>query len=377
MEEITAVVINYNGGSLVLDSIESILKQQGVRVHVIVIDDGSEDGSPEAIKESFPDVEMYREEENTRHVNRLRNKGLRCAATEKVFLTDNDVLLDESCISALLRVMEDDDRIGVCIPRLMYLNEQCRIYQEGGSIHYVGTSVAPSRDTHVSNSESSPKIAVGGGIGLLDMETVQQVGGFDEDYELAWGDDGELHQRMLLAGYKSKSVPSAVGFHEFESFSKARHYRARGQICNRWRFILSHYSGRTLLVIAPMLALYEFAQALYYLLKGIPHLYLKGTLDAIRHLPDILERRRRIQDLRVVPDREVLTAGPIYVRPSGGIGGKAVSVVVTALSLLLTGYWFLFRPLLPGEVSSRHVTEDMSGESEGGGASKVGRMGGN
>jgi GT2 family glycosyltransferase len=377
MEEITAVIINYNGGSLVLDSIESILNQQGVHVHVIVMDDGSEDGSPEVIKESFPNAEVYREEENTRHVNRLRNKGLSCAATEKVFLTDNDVLLDESCIAALLRVMEADDRIGTCIPRLMYLNEQCRIYQEGGSIHYVGTTVAPNRDTHVSNSESSPRIAVGGGIGLLDVEKVQQVGGFDEDYELAWGDDGELHQRMLLTGYKCKSVPSAVGFHEFESFSKARHYRARGQICNRWRFILSHYSGRTLLVIAPMLALYEFAQALYYLLKGIPLLYLKGTLDAIRQLPDILERRKRIQDLRVVPDREVLTAGPIYMRPSGGIEGKVVSAVVTALSLLFTGYWVLFRPLLPRGVSSRHVTEDTSGESEGGGASEVGRMGGN
>lgn len=318
MERITAVVINYNGGALVVDVIETILDQRGVSTHVIVVDDGSTDGSPEEIEERFPSVEMCREAKNTKQLNRLRNKGLGRAETEKVFLTDNDVLLDPSCILELLRVMESEEHVGACIPRLTYLNERSRIYLQGGYIHYVGTSVAPSRDTPVDDVPTSPKIAVGGGIALLDMEKVRQVGGFDEDYEFAWGCDGELHQRLLLAEYKCMCVPSAIGFHEFEPFGETRYYRARGQIYNRWRFVLSHYSIRTLLLVAPMLTVYEFAQASYYLLKGIPLLYVKGTLDAIRQLPDILERRKRIQDLRAVSDKKLLTAGPIY-NPSCGV----------------------------------------------------------
>lgn len=344
--EVTAVVINYNGGALVLDAIESILNQKGVSTHVIVVDDGSTDGSPEEIEETFAKVEVCREEKNTRQVNRLRNKGLRLAETEKVFLTDNDVILAPSCIAELARVMESEKSVGACIPRLNYLNERSRIYQQGGDIHYVGTTIAPDRDTSVKNVSTSPEIAVGGGIALFDTEKVRQMGGFDEDYELAWGDDGELHQRLLLAGYKCMSVPSAVGFHEFESFDETRHYRARGQIYNRWRFMLSYYSTRTLFLTAPMLVVYEFVQASYYLLKGIPLLYIKGTLDAIQKLPRILESRKRVQALRTVPDKTLLTAGPIYIRPSEGIMGKFVSAAVATVSMLFSGYWSLIRPLL-------------------------------
>lgn len=353
MDKVTVVVINYNGGSVVVDTIESIQNQEGVRVRIIVVDDGSTDKSPRAIREKFPDVEVYREEENTRDVNRLRNEGLERAETDKVFLTDNDVILDESCIKELKRVTDSDEKIGICIPRLMYLNERSRLYHEGGYVHYLGTAVAPNRDVYVGNVPANPRIAVGGGIALLDMEKLEMIGGFDEDYELAWGDDGELHQRMLLAGYKCVSVPTAVGFHEFEPFGQTRYYRARGQISNRWRFILSHYSAKTLLLITPMLICYEIVQAFYYLLKGIPLLYLGGSLDAIQQLPDILERRKEIQALRTVPDRDLLTTGPIYVRPSGGIKGKMVSGAVKAISLLFSAYWFLIRPLLSRDGSVR------------------------
>ncbi|MCS3700165.1 hypothetical protein GGQ20_001474 [Salinibacter ruber] len=346
MEDVTAVVINYNGGELVLEVIESILNQQDVSIHVIVVDDGSTDGSPEEIAKRFPEVEICREEENTKQINRLRNEGLSCAKTEKVFLTDNDVILDSSCIVRLLRVMRGKSNVGACIPRLMYLKKQSRTYQQGGHIHYVGTSVAPSRDTSVSGTPTSPKVAVGGGIALLDMKKISQVGGFDEKYKFGWGCDGELHQRLLLAGYECLSVPSAVGFHEFKPFDETRYYRARGQVYNRWRFILSHYSTRTLALVAPMLVVYESVQAFYYLLKGIPHLYVKGTLDAVRQLPDIMESRKEVQALRTVSDRRLLTAGPIYIRPSGGIKGALVSAAVTAISALFSGYWSLVRPLL-------------------------------
>lgn len=352
------MVINYNGGELVLEVIESVLNQQGVSTHVIVVDDGSTDGSPEEIARRFPSVEIYGEEKNTRQVNRLRNKGVERAETEKAFLTDNDVVLAPSCIAELVRVMEEKESVGACIPRLKYLNKRSRIYQQGGSIHFVGTTIAPSRDMLTDDVSAFPQIAVGGGIALLDTAKVSEVGGFNEDYKLAWGDDGELHQRLLLAGYECLSVPSAVGFHEFKPFDETRHYRARGQIYNRWRFVLSHYSTRTLALVTPMLVVYEFVQAFYYLLKGIPHLYVKGTFDAVRQLPDIMESRKKVQALRTVSDKRILTAGPIYIRPSGGIKGALVSAAATAISALFSGYWSLIRPLLRNG-------EDSLGKGEG------------
>src|SRR5690606_13139698 len=70
---VSAVVVNYNGARTVLGTIGSLLRQRGAAVSVIVVDDGSTDGSPDAIERQFPEVEIHREPRNTRNVNRLRN----------------------------------------------------------------------------------------------------------------------------------------------------------------------------------------------------------------------------------------------------------------------------------------------------------------
>lgn len=346
--QLTAVVVNYNGIATVCETIGSLLESRSVDVRIVVIDDGSTDGSPEAIRRWFPQVTVEAEPRNTREVNRLRNKGLALANSGKIFLTDNDVKFHPDCLSELLRVMEGDDRVGVCVPRLMYRDDPERVYQSGGHVHYVGATIAPGRDAKATApwTAGPPEPATGGGIALFDGEKLRQVGGFDENYALAWGDDGELHHRLRLAGYKSLYVPSAVGFHEFKSFTRSRHYRARGQIQNRWRFLLTHYSARTLALITPALLLFELMQASFFLMKGLPHLYIQGTLAAIRALPGSLRRRGEIQALRRVPDKELLQAGPIYIRPEHGLQGRAVALAVGAIVHLLSLHWRLIRPLL-------------------------------
>lgn len=347
MERVTAVVINYNGGSLVLDAIESILNQKGVHVDVIVVDDGSTDGSPKEIQQNFPQVELYREEKNTKELNRLRNKGLSLAETKKVFVTDNDVEFDDYCLVEMVDFMEDNEDVIICMPRLMYISDRSRIYHEGGKIHFVGATTSKSRDSKISNYDKKAEPKVGGGVALFDKRKIRKIGCFDEGYKFGWGCDGELHQRVLLSGRKCVYVPSAVGFHEYKEMNKSRTYRVEGQIYNRWRYIISHYSYRTIILVSPALLVYEISQAIFCLLKGVPLLYIKGTFDAVRHLPETLKKREEIQALRAVPDRELLTAGPLYVRPSEGVSGKLVSAIVTALSLAFSGYWWLVRPLLP------------------------------
>lgn len=343
--DISVVIVNHDGRGTVLDAIRSLQALEGVRAQVIVVDDGSADGSAEAIERDFPDVVLHRLPANTRAVNRLRNIGLAAATTDKVFVMDNDIAVDKLCLAEMLRVMDADERVAVCIPRLMYWHEPDVIYMAGGRIHYVGATIAPNRHEPY-DGRTQPVAAIGGGIGLFDKRMLARVGGFDEDYALAWGDDAELHQRLLLAGQKVLYVPTAVCFHEYKPFGKQRHYRVRGQVANRWRFILTHYAARTLLLAAPALALYELLQATFLAVKGFPHLYVLGTLDALRALPGMIATRRRVQALRRVPDRELLFADALYVRPEHGAGGRLGRFGVKAVSRLFSLYWRLIRPLL-------------------------------
>jgi GT2 family glycosyltransferase len=357
MEKVTAVVINYNGGSTVLDTIESIQNQKDVSVNVIVVDDGSTDGSPERIEEKYSDVELYQESENTKQLNKLRNEGISIAKEEKVFITDNDVILSKYCIKEMISVINMNQEIAACIPRLMYKSEKSKIYSGGGRVNYVGATTSPSRDTKSGVTSGNIEIAVGGGIALFDKKRMKGIGFFDEEYQFGWGCDGELHQRILMAGQKCVYVPSAVGYHEYKELDSSRSYRIRGQVYNRWRYILTHYSRRTLILTSPVLPIYELVQACFCLLKGVPILYLKGITDAVRSLPETLKKRQEVQSLRVVPDKYLLTAGPLYVRPTDGISGKVVSGAARALSLLFSAYWFLVRPLLADNVISRQENE--------------------
>lgn len=364
MKDLSVVVVNYNGISTVLETIESIYRLEGVRPSIILIDDGSTDGSLEAVKERFPEVEIHAEPANTKRLNRLRNKGLRLARSKYVLLTDNDIVFDSRFALEMLSAFEADDRVAVCLPRLMDSVEKTRIFHIGGKVHYVGTTVKIKADVsdereRIDLEQGDPYLSVGGGIGLFDRSKLERVGWFDEDYALAWGDDGELHQRFLLAGFRCLLVPRAFCFHEFKPFGKTRHYRARGQLHNRWRYLLTHHSARTLVLIAPALVFYELVQMGFYLLKGIPHVYVQGSFDAIRRLPEILRRRKEVQAMRAVPDRELVVAGPIYLLAGGGMAGRAVAVTVMLISAVLTVYWKLVSPLLSG---ARRLTPSLEGE---------------
>ena len=342
---VSVVVVNYNGARTVLDTIDSLLRQRGVEVSIVVVDDGSTDGSPEAIARQFPDVEIRRELRNTKNVNRLRNIGLARAAVDKVLVTDNDIVFEPDCLAELIRAMGADSRVALCLPRMMYAEAPDTVYMAGGRVHYAGATIAPHRHEPFYGL-TAPRPAIGVGIVLLDRRKLAVVGGFDEGYRLAWGDDVELHQRLLLAGFRCLYVPTAVCLHEYKPFDGTRAYRARGQVGNRWRYLLTHYEARTLLLIAPALALYEAVQAIFLTLKRMPHLYVAGTLDAIVTLPSSLQRRREIQALRRVPDKDVLFAGPLYVRPEHSNGHGTAMRAVAMLSAVLAAYWRLVRPLL-------------------------------
>lgn len=343
--DVSVVIVNYNGRATVLGTIASLLDMQGVRADIIVVDDGSTDGSPEAVAREFPGVEVLREAHNTRQVNRLRNRGLHAARTEKVFVTDNDVTFDPRCILEMLRAMQREERVAMCTPRLMYSDDTSLVYMGGARVHFIGATLEANRHKAY-DGNPEPRAGVGGGIALFDRKALAEVGGFDEEYELAWGDDIELHQRLLLAGYKSLYVPTAVGFHEYKPFGKARHYRAKGQVKNRLRFILTHYSTRTLVLAAPALLFYEVTQALFFVLKGLGRHYFVGTLEALGALPATWRRRGEVQALRAVADPDIIFAGDIYVRPEHGAGSRVVARAVGSVSGLLAWYWRVILPFL-------------------------------
>lgn len=347
MQKIPVAIINYNGKRTILNTIESIYNMENVTVSIHVFDDHSTDGSPELVREKYPEIPVHIEPKNNGKPNLMRNIALRNTEGELMLFTDNDILFDKRCLAELLRVMRSDPAIAICAPRLMFWDEPERVYYADVKMHYIGAAIGDARGQIINSFGSDPIPTSGGGIMLLNRHRALEVGGFDEEYFLGFGDDGEFYQRLLRAGYKTYHVPTAFAYHEYKPFSELRHYRAIAQIYNRWSFILSHYAVSTFLLLVPAFLVYEIILFGFMLLKRLPHLYFKGNFYVLRDLPLILKKRRRIQQLRRVSDKQVLYAGKMYIAPALLKDNRMLAALSNAVSSFFIAYWKLVKPLIP------------------------------
>ena len=117
------------------------------------------------------------------------------------------------------------------------------------------------------------------------------------------------------------------------------------QVRNRWYFMLKLYNWRTLILIAPMLLLFEILQALFLLKKGALKEYVRGNVAVVRSLPMILAKRRAFQPLKKMRDRDWLRAGQMYVPPQLNQPGGLMERLQAAFFGVCGVYWRLVRPV--------------------------------
>ena len=342
--QIEAFINNYNGKNTILSTIKSLYSSEGVKISINVIDDHSTDESTDLIKDYFPEIPVYILPYNTKKANILRNKGLEMAKGEFVLITDNDLYYDRRCISEMLKVMKDDKNVAAITPRMMYWNQPNKIYLAGTRVHFIGAAISDSRDKiYIENGDNTPITNSGSGICFVRREVALKVGGFDINLRQGWGSDGEFYQRLLRAGYKCLCVPSAFALHEDKLVVTNRKFRVVGATYNRWVFILSHYSMKLIVLLIPVFIIYEIFQLAFVLTKGIIIEYIKGNFLVIKNIPLIWKKRKFVQGLKVVPDKEVLFSGNIYVAPALIEKHKIIKYTVLIFSAFLNYYWGIIK----------------------------------
>ena len=340
-------IVNYNGKKTVLSTIESLYKSEDIKVSISVIDDHSNDKSPDLIKKHHPEIPLHILPFNNKKANVLRNKALKLATANYILITDNDLKYDRRCLTEMLELMERDEMIATCTPRLMYWDEPNKIYSAGTKVHFIGAAISAHRDTIYQKNNDRPSLNSGSGICLLRRTAALDVGGFDKNLLQGWGSDGEFYQRLLRAGYKCLYVPSAFALHENKLQVTNRKFRAVGQTYNRWVFILSHYSLRLIILLFPVLIVYEFFQMGFVIMKGLFRQYIKGNILVLKNFSAILKKRNFVQKLRVVSDKKILFSGMIYVAPALIEKHRLIKLAVSSFSFLLNHYWLFVKKIIP------------------------------
>ncbi len=258
----TVVVVNFNGGELLLRSLAAVLEST-LPVEVILIDNASSDGSAKQAKSRFPQITLL-ENEHNRGFAVAANQGLRSARARTLLLLNPDCILQSDTLEKMLEVLRCYREVGMA---------GCRILNPDGTeqrgcrrnLPTLGSGLRKAAgrqksrkavDLHLQPLPDQPQFveAISGAFMLVTRQALHDVGFLDEDYFMHC-EDLDWCRRFLDAGLKILFVPHVEVVHYRGTCSKATPVRVfwylhRGMV-RYYRKYLARENGLviTLLVI--------------------------------------------------------------------------------------------------------------------------------
>lgn len=337
MKKVSAIIVNWNGKDVTADCIDSLLKQGYPDLEIIISDNGSTDGSVECVRERYPQVRLLENGANL-GFGRAINRALQAAAGDYFIFLNNDLYLEPDSITHLVRMLESDPQIGAAVPKILYYEKRDIINSFGVLIHYTGIAYPNRIDTRDTRDMQHQETACGG-IFMFKRDVYNALGGFDEDLFL-YHEDHDLSWRIRLMGWKIMVNPAAAIYHHYHFHKGTFKYYSSEK--NRLYLLAKNLEFKTLLLITPALLVIEAAQLAHGLLNGWFMSKIKSYFELLALLPNILEKRRKLQSERKVTDREIVRLYQGRLR----VSGLQNPLLDTFLSPLLAFYWNLIRRLI-------------------------------
>jgi GT2 family glycosyltransferase len=214
---VAALVLNYNGREVTLQALASLRAMTYPAFTVFHIDNGSTDGSYEAVAAARPEIVQVKVEEN-RGVVFGMNQGMRVALDagyDYLLLLNNDIEVEPDMLDRLVEVAESDPAIGCVGPKIYYHSERSILWSAGGHLRF-RESITKERgmkerdEGQYDRDEEVPY--VNGCATLIKRSVIEEVGLWDPLFHLAL-DDADWCMRMKLAGYKCFYAHRAVLYH--------------------------------------------------------------------------------------------------------------------------------------------------------------------
>lgn len=213
------VILNWNQADDTLACLKSLESLDYPNYEIVLVDNGSVDGSPDMIAEQFPAVPMIRNPENLGFaggnnvgIHRLIERGC-----DYILLLNNDTEVDPAMIQTLVDVGETDPRIGVLGPKIYYFKHANVIWSAGGRINKYGEASHIRIDELDSGAQESPNDVdyVTGCAILVKREVIQAIGALDGRFFIYF-EESEWCTRARHAGFRVVYVPQARMWHKIE-----------------------------------------------------------------------------------------------------------------------------------------------------------------
>lgn len=317
--DVSIVIPTWNGRHLlerglpsVVEAAHACAQEKNLAVEVIVVDDGSTDGTADWLRAAYPHITVVRKEVNEGFAS-ASNAGFARAASPITVLLNNDVGVRRDFLTHLIRHFSDPTVFAVCCKALdaethaVITAGKIGEFKRGfwrvfGNYDVVGATM---RDDQMLNPDiRCYSILASGGFSAFSTEKVRQLGGFNQLLDPFYWEDVDLSLRAWRRGWKIIYEPRAIVYHATSStigthFDRRRitMIAQRNRLITHWInlhdpiWMMEHSGMVALLVLSSLLTL------------NIP--FLRALAAAVRLLPHIRERRRAERRAIRLSDREL------------------------------------------------------------------------
>ena len=281
---VTVVIPNYNGIAYLEDCLGAMRAQDPAPDRVIIVDNGSTDGSADYIRSRFPEYELVGLSENTGFCGAV-NTGIRASeGADYVILLNNDTKADPGFTGALVKAMEDDPKAFSAQAKMLRMQDPGTMDDAGDLYCALGWAYARGKGKPESLfSEPARIFSACAGAAIYRMSALRKTGLFDENH-FAYLEDCDIGWRARIRGYRNLYVPSARVLHVGSASSGSIYnlFKVKNASRNSIYMIAKNMPPLQILLNLPLLVPGFAVKAVFFAAKGYGKEYINGIRQGFR-----------------------------------------------------------------------------------------------
>ena len=285
--KVSVVTPNYNGKDFLYAYFESLIKNSNEIGEVIIVDNGSNDGSQEFIrnyreKVDFPIVLI----ENSQNLGFAEavNQGISKARYDYIFSLNNDTVVEKSAILELLNLLNTDGRIFSVSSKMVRFNNPELIDDAGDDYTLLAYTKKRGNNQNLNKFiEVSEIFSSCAGAALYRKDLLEELDGFDSEF-FAYMEDVDLGYRARINGYKNLFCPNAIVYHigSATTGSQYNEFKVRLAARNNVWVVYKNLPTPQKIVNILFLFLGFLIKYLFFLKKGFGPIYLEGLKEGLK-----------------------------------------------------------------------------------------------
>jgi len=272
--DISVIIVNLNTCDLLRACLTSLASERATaEIEILVIDNGSRDGSAEMVREQFPDV-VFTANERNEGFARPNNTGMRQAQGRYLLLLNSDTEVRPGALRTMLKFMESHPEAGACGPKLVYPDGKTQrsvkafptLFTHACDMLFLDVLFPGSRlfgrgeQRYFDYTRAAPVDHLMAAAFLVRRETYESVGPLDERFAIYYNDMDWCY-RMKAAGWQIWYLPDAEVIHYLGKTVGAVNTRFAlfDMLYNNVMFFYQKHYGRGSVVLYRLLLIPGFA----------------------------------------------------------------------------------------------------------------------